>query len=114
MDVEVKLSRSDKQPWGVRLSGGVDFAFPLTAVRVTMGGLADQAGLRAGDVIVKINGETISHLRHSEVLERIVKLGNEFGLTVLRDLKFRRKPKKEETTESEYETTDYETTDYED
>lgn len=31
---DVKLSRCNDQPWGFRLSGGVDFTFPLTVVRV--------------------------------------------------------------------------------
>ncbi|KYN22244.1 hypothetical protein ALC57_05360 [Trachymyrmex cornetzi] len=31
---DVKLSRCKNQPWGFRLSGGVDFTFPLTVVRV--------------------------------------------------------------------------------
>ncbi|XP_076663547.1 PDZ and LIM domain protein 7 [Andrena cerasifolii] len=90
MDVDIKLSRSNGQPWGMRLSGGVDFSFPLTVVRVALGGLADQAGVHAGDLIFKINGETIHHLRHCEVHDRLVKAGNEFTLTVLRNLKTKR------------------------
>jgi len=31
---DIKLSRCNDQPWGFRLSGGVDFTFPLTVVRV--------------------------------------------------------------------------------
>jgi len=31
---DVKLSRRSGQSWGLRLSGGVNFAFPLTAVKV--------------------------------------------------------------------------------
>ncbi|XP_054014704.1 uncharacterized protein LOC128895802 [Hylaeus anthracinus] len=57
---------------------------------VALGGLADQAGVKAGDVIIKVNGETIQHLRHCEVQERLVKARNEFTLTVLRNLKFER------------------------
>ncbi|CAK9801669.1 PDZ and LIM domain protein Zasp [Anthophora quadrimaculata] len=90
MDVNVKLSRNSNQSWGFRLSGGVDFSFPLTVVRVALGGLADQAGLQAGDIIHKINGETVQHLRHAEVHDRLVKAGNEFTLTVIRNLKFER------------------------
>ncbi|XP_076228794.1 PDZ and LIM domain protein 3 [Nomia melanderi] len=95
MEIVVKLSRSDNQPWGLRLSGGVDFSFPLTVVRVTIGGLADRAGVHAGDLVVKINGETIHHLTHNEVHERIVKAGNEFTLTVVRNLKVERTIKQE-------------------
>ncbi|XP_076276986.1 PDZ and LIM domain protein 3 [Lasioglossum baleicum] len=96
MEIVIPLSRSDNQPWGLRLSGGVDFSFPLTVVRLTIGGLADRAGVHAGDLVVKINGETIQHLTHNEVHERLIKAGNEFTLTVLRNLKFERAAKQEE------------------
>lgn len=35
MDVDIKLCKSSNQTWGIRLSGGADFSFPLTVVRVT-------------------------------------------------------------------------------
>ncbi|XP_076381597.1 PDZ and LIM domain protein 3 [Megalopta genalis] len=95
MEIVIPLKRSDNQSWGVRLSGGVDFSFPLSVVRVSLGGLADRAGVHAGDLVVKINGETVQHLRHSEVHERLIKAGNEFTLTVLRNLKFERAVKQE-------------------
>ncbi|KOC71371.1 PDZ and LIM domain protein Zasp [Habropoda laboriosa] len=90
MDVDIKLKRSGNQSFGFRLSGGVDFSFPLTVVRVALGGLADQAGLQAGDIVHKVNGETVQHLRHTEVLDRLVKAGNEFTLSVIRNLKIER------------------------
>ncbi|XP_012135393.1 PDZ and LIM domain protein 7 [Megachile rotundata] len=90
MDVNIKLSRNGGQTLGFRLSGGADFSYPMTVVRVALGGLADKAGLQAGDIVIKVNGETIQHLRHSEVLDRINKSGNEFTLTVIRNLKFER------------------------
>ncbi|XP_003487468.1 PDZ and LIM domain protein 4-like [Bombus vosnesenskii] len=90
MDVDIKLSRSSNQAWGFRLSGGADFSFPMTVVRVSLGGLADQAGLKAGDIVTKVNGEAIQHLRHCEVRERLVNSGNEIMLSVVRNLKFKR------------------------
>ncbi|XP_076246991.1 PDZ and LIM domain protein 3 [Calliopsis andreniformis] len=90
MDVDIKLPKSGNQPWGMRLSGGVDFCFPLTVVRVALGGLADQAGIKAGDLVTKINGETIQHLRHAEVHDRLAKAENEVLLTVVRNLKIER------------------------
>ncbi|XP_003692872.1 PDZ and LIM domain protein 4-like [Apis florea] len=92
VDVDIKLSRNNEnQAWGFRLSGGADFAFPLTVVRVLLGGLADKAGLQAGDIVIKINGETVQHLRHVEVHDRFVKAGNEIMLSVVRNLKIERK-----------------------
>ncbi|KAK9310601.1 hypothetical protein QLX08_000146 [Tetragonisca angustula] len=90
MDVDIKLCKSSNQTWGIRLSGGADFSFPLTVVRVLLGGLADQAGIQAGDIVIKINGETIQHLRHCEVHDRIVNAQKEVILTVVRNLKFER------------------------
>ncbi|XP_029051152.1 PDZ and LIM domain protein Zasp-like [Osmia bicornis bicornis] len=90
MDVDIKLSRKGGQRLGIRLSGGADFCFPLTVVRVALGGLADQQGIQAGDMVVKLNGEDIHHLRHCEVQDRLAKAGDEFTLTVVRNLKFER------------------------
>ncbi|CAL1676667.1 unnamed protein product [Lasius platythorax] len=81
---DVKLSRSNVQPWGFRLSGGVDFTFPLTVVRVAIGGLAHTAGLQAGDVIIKLNGEPISQLTHAQVHDKLVGVGNDLVLSVMR------------------------------
>ncbi|KAL6439273.1 hypothetical protein ACFW04_003866 [Cataglyphis niger] len=82
---DVKISRSNAQPWGFRLSGGVDFTFPLTVVRVAIGGVAHMAGLQAGDVIVKLNGEPISQLTHAQVHDKLVVIGNDIILSVIRN-----------------------------
>lgn len=89
-DVDIKLSKSCDHAWGFRLSGGVDFCFPLTVVRVALGGLADRAGLQAGDIVTKINGESITHLTHCEVQDRILKAGNGLTMSVIRNLKIER------------------------
>ncbi|XP_011700678.1 PREDICTED: PDZ and LIM domain protein 3-like [Wasmannia auropunctata] len=82
--IDVKLSRYNDQPWGFRLSGGVDFTFPLTVVRVTIGGLADTAGLQAGDVVIRVNEEPISQLTHAQVHDKLVNVGNDIVLSVIR------------------------------
>ncbi|XP_011160682.1 PDZ and LIM domain protein 2 [Solenopsis invicta] len=74
---DVKLSRCNDQPWGFRLSGGVDFAFPLTVVRVTIEGVAHTAGLQAGDVVVRLNGEPISHLTHAQVYDKLININDD-------------------------------------
>ncbi|KAL0117390.1 hypothetical protein PUN28_010312 [Cardiocondyla obscurior] len=81
---DVKLSRCNDQSWGFRLSGGVDFTFPLTVVRVTIGGLADAAGLQAGDVVVRLNKEPISQLTHAQAHDKLVSAGNDIVLSVMR------------------------------
>ncbi|KAM0734868.1 PDZ and LIM domain protein Zasp [Formica fusca] len=81
---DVKISRTNVQPWGFRLSGGVDFTFPLTIVRVAIGGVAHTAGLQAGDVIVKLNGEPINQLTHAQVHDKLIGVGNNIVLSVIR------------------------------
>ncbi|EFN79741.1 PDZ and LIM domain protein 3 [Harpegnathos saltator] len=88
---DVQLSRSNGQSWGFRLSGGVDYTFPLIVVRVAIGGLAYTAGLQAGDVIVKLNGEPISQLTHAQAHDKLVSAGNDFVLSVIRDHEIVRK-----------------------
>ncbi|KAG7205544.1 hypothetical protein KM043_007521 [Ampulex compressa] len=90
MAVDIKLTRSNSQSWGFRLSGGVDFSFPLTVVRVTVGGLADKAGVQAGDVVVKLNGDPLQQLTHNQAHDRLVAAGNDFVISVMRDKKFKR------------------------
>ncbi|KAH0945734.1 hypothetical protein HN011_000710 [Eciton burchellii] len=82
---DVKLSRANGQPWGFRLSGGVNFAFPLTAVKVAIGSLAHTAGLQAGDIIVRLNGEPISQLTHVQAHDKLVSAGNDVVLSVMRN-----------------------------
>ncbi|GAB1866495.1 PDZ and LIM domain protein 4 [Camponotus japonicus] len=88
---DLKLSRCNGQPWGFRLSGGVDFTFPLTIVRVSIGGIAHTAGLQAGDVIVKLNGEPISQLTHAQAYDKLVSLGNDVVLSVIRSYEIAQK-----------------------
>ncbi|KAG5333739.1 ZASP protein, partial [Acromyrmex charruanus] len=82
---DIKLSRCKNQPWGFRLSGGVDFIFPLTVVRVTIGGLAHIAGLQAGDIVIRVNGEPISQLTHMQVHDKLVNIGNDIVLSVVQN-----------------------------
>ncbi|XP_011876137.1 PREDICTED: PDZ and LIM domain protein 4-like isoform X2 [Vollenhovia emeryi] len=93
---DVKLSRCNAQPWGLRLSGGVDFTFPLTVVRVTIEGLADTAGLQAGDVIVRLNGEPISQLTHAQVYNKLVSAGDDVVLSVMRSHEIARRRQREQ------------------
>lgn len=35
MVVDLKFSRFSEEPWGFRLTGGTDFEFPLTVIKVS-------------------------------------------------------------------------------
>lgn len=52
--------------------------------KVTIGGLAHTAGLQAGDVIVRLNGEPISQLTHEQVYNKLVSAGDDIALSVVR------------------------------
>ncbi|XP_057368889.1 PDZ and LIM domain protein Zasp-like [Daphnia carinata] len=79
----IQMCRSNnQQPWGFRLQGGLDFATPLTVLRVNMGSLAETAGLKAGDAILRVNDIDVMRLRHQEALDTISQAGNQFQLHI--------------------------------
>ncbi|XP_052860897.1 PDZ and LIM domain protein Zasp-like isoform X2 [Anopheles cruzii] len=80
----VRLQRTDGQAWGFRLQGGKDFSAPLVLQRVNGGSVTDQAGLMAGDALIKVNGTEVFNMRHKEAQDVIVAAGNSFELTVSR------------------------------
>jgi membrane-associated protease RseP (regulator of RpoE activity) len=82
--ITAQLSRTDGQPWGFRLQGGKDFGTPLVIQKVNTGSIADKAGLKAGDGLVRINQTDLFNLRHKEAQDSIVKAGASFELVVQR------------------------------
>ncbi|XP_040159033.1 PDZ and LIM domain protein Zasp-like isoform X5 [Anopheles arabiensis] len=82
--ITVRLQRGDGQAWGFRLQGGKDFSAPLVLQRVNGGSVADQAGLMAGDALIKVNGTEVFNMRHKDAQDVIVAAGNSFELTVSR------------------------------
>uniref|UniRef100_A0A3P8WA16 non-specific serine/threonine protein kinase n=1 Tax=Cynoglossus semilaevis TaxID=244447 RepID=A0A3P8WA16_CYNSE len=77
---------------------GKKYGFTLRAIRVYMGdsdvysvhhmvwlvedgGPAQESGLRAGDLITHVNGESVHGLVHTEVVELILKSGNKVTVT---------------------------------
>lgn len=74
----------DYLSWGFRLQGGVNFAAPLTVQSVQPNSIAAQAGLMAGDGVLKINGKNADLMEHEEAKEEIVKSGNEVSFFVQR------------------------------
>ncbi|XP_055690960.1 PDZ and LIM domain protein Zasp isoform X24 [Lutzomyia longipalpis] len=82
--VTVRLSRSDAQPWGFRLQGGKDFGTPLVVQKVAGGSIAANAGLVAGDAVIKVNGMDVYNLRHKDAQDAVVRGGNNFEISVQR------------------------------
>ncbi|XP_017080983.1 titin isoform X2 [Drosophila eugracilis] len=85
MVVDIKMCRFDNVPWGFRLVGGADYDYPLTVVKVTEGSIADEAGLRVEDIIVRINDTAATPLTHDEAHRLIMNSGSVFYFGVYRD-----------------------------
>ncbi|KAG9350761.1 hypothetical protein JZ751_024650 [Albula glossodonta] len=94
---DLSLSISSLRPPIIIHSSGKKYGFTLRAIRVYMGdsdvytvhhmvwsveesGPAHEAGLRAGDLITHVNGESVQGLVHTEVVELLLKSGNKVAL----------------------------------
>ncbi|EDW93958.2 microtubule-associated protein futsch isoform X2 [Drosophila yakuba] len=85
MVLDIKMCRFDNVPWGFRLVGGADYDYPLTVVKVTEGSIADEAGLRVEDIIVRINDTAATPLTHDEAHRLIMNSGSVFYFGVYRE-----------------------------
>lgn len=56
----------------------------LSVQQVNTGSIADKAGLKAGDGLVRLNSTDLFNLRHKEAQDAIVKAGGAFELVVQR------------------------------
>lgn len=53
-------------------------------LQVNLSSIADQAGLQAGDAVIKVNGVDVFNLRHKDAQDLIVRAGNTFDILVQR------------------------------
>uniref|UniRef100_A0A146LS83 Sorbin and SH3 domain-containing protein 2 n=3 Tax=Lygus hesperus TaxID=30085 RepID=A0A146LS83_LYGHE len=69
-------------PWGFRMNGGADSGHPLRISRVNPGSKAESKGVREGDLITSINGQSTKCLSNSDshALLRTVKENLRLGL----------------------------------
>jgi hypothetical protein len=82
---QVQLSREGPgHPWGFRLQGGKDFTTPLSVQSVNPGGIAERAGIRAGDAVLQINSRSSDELEHEQAKQEIIASGNNVSLVVQR------------------------------
>ncbi|KAL9916930.1 uncharacterized protein LOC119642173 isoform X1 [Glossina fuscipes] len=72
----------DDSKWGFLITGGAEFHMPLTVFQVTTGGLADQGGIRLGDIILEINEEDATQLTLAQAHEKIDAVGKKIHFLV--------------------------------
>ncbi|KRT83737.1 PDZ domain-containing protein, partial [Oryctes borbonicus] len=72
-------------PWGFRMHGGVDVLQPLRISRVNPGSKAASKGIREGDIITSINGESTRDKTNSEAHALLKNAGNTLKLGLNQD-----------------------------
>ncbi|XP_015226421.1 PDZ and LIM domain protein 2 isoform X2 [Cyprinodon tularosa] len=78
------LNLSGPAPWGFRINGGRDFKTAITVSKVNAGSKAEQANLKAGDIILEINGENTEDMLNVEAQNKIKKSKTTLQLVVER------------------------------
>ncbi|XP_066262875.1 uncharacterized protein [Euwallacea similis] len=63
-------------PWGFRMHGGADLSIPLRVSRVNPGSKAALRGVREGDLITSINGESTDNLTNNEAYDLLKNSGS--------------------------------------
>lgn len=85
MSEVIFLERENNEiPYGFKIQGGTDFSVPLSILQVTPNSIADKAGLKSGDAIVKINDHDTCWMEHSKAKMELIRSGNDIRLTVER------------------------------
>ncbi|KAK2544439.1 Pdlim2 [Columba livia] len=92
----VTVTLAGPAPWGFRITGGRDFGKPITvskgcphvlfSVEVTEHGKAAAGDLRAGDIIIAINGENTAEMLNVEAQNKIKQSPGQLQLQVERSL----------------------------
>merc|ERR1711962_131464 len=70
--VDLEIQREGNKPWGLRIVGGADVATVMKVEKVLgIDTPAYKAGLKAGDVLVEVQGELITMMTHPQVVNLI-------------------------------------------
>ncbi|XP_053681738.1 uncharacterized protein LOC128732499 [Sabethes cyaneus] len=85
MVVNVAVSRLDNTtPFGFKLVGGADFDVPLQVVKIVPGSIAEELGIRVGDVVARINEIPTNNLSYYDAHQLLACAGNSFVLGIVR------------------------------
>ncbi|GBP81714.1 PDZ and LIM domain protein Zasp [Eumeta japonica] len=79
---EISLRQAAGSPLGFRLTGGSKFSMPLTVFEVSEGSRAHRAGVRPGDVLLRINGADAAGLSLSDAHRIIAAAGDNVRLSI--------------------------------
>ncbi|MBN3316499.1 VINEX protein, partial [Atractosteus spatula] len=71
LEMSLTVNLIGPSPWGFRISGGRDFKKAIAVSKVNGGSKAESAGLRPGDVIAEINGESTAEMLNVEAQNKI-------------------------------------------
>ncbi|XP_067168415.1 PDZ and LIM domain protein 2 isoform X2 [Apteryx mantelli] len=82
--MSVTVTLAGPAPWGFRITGGRDFRKPIAVSQVAERGKAAAGGLRPGDVIVSINGESAAEMLNVEAQNKIKQSRGQLRLQVER------------------------------
>ncbi|CAH8508823.1 unnamed protein product [Schistosoma guineensis] len=75
---------NSERHWGFSFYGGAEYGCPPFVNKVTSNGLANQAGLEIGDVIVSICNSLTVGKTYEQVKAEILRAGNELDLILIR------------------------------
>ena len=77
------IVHKDEAGYGLTLSGDK----PTRVQTVKTGGASDRAGVREGDVIIKVNGQQVTDSSHGDVV-KLIQTGSYVALTVVHSSRF--------------------------
>jgi hypothetical protein len=77
------IVHKDEGGYGLTLSGDK----PTRVQTVRVGGASHRAGVREGDVIIKVNGQQVTESSHGEVV-KLIQTGSYVALTVVHSSRF--------------------------
>ena len=81
------IVHKDEAGYGLTLSGDK----PTRVQTVKVGGASHRAGVREGDVIIKVNGQQVTESSHGEVV-KLIQTGSYVALTVVHSSRFTNLP----------------------
>ncbi|KAK7111286.1 synaptopodin 2-like protein [Littorina saxatilis] len=79
------VRKSNTQPWGFRMMGGLDQASCLYIAKVNQRSLGQRFGLRPGDAVMRIGQVPATHLNHDAAKAEILRAGNELHFLIKRN-----------------------------